>query len=311
MRKKISDAVEAEVMFKSNRECCVCDKRGDHIHHIDEDSSNGKFENLALLCFDCHSEASMTGSLRKKLSAATIIKYRTHKYEVIQTVRENSLKLFNSPIKELTTEDLLITCKNAVIIIEIETIKEEYFSAEWDERGKILGKLTKYSDHTNFRLAVDVFSFLSKAADQTRAGMTSDIASSILFNLEEFFPYYEEDDPENKLTAELGYEGIDIAFSICYDTAIYLKNFDVAMWGLTIFKFIYQIAQKKKLPQLIEKINSKYDELESTLQRPERNDLADMIELVKIFRGDIKEGSLTFPSLPDHLMKKVYSGRNG
>ena len=180
-RKKIPDEVQADVIFKSNRECVVCDnhKRGDHIHHIDGDNSNNKFENLAFLCFDCHNEASLTGSLRKKLTPKTIIKFRDHKYQVIATERENSLKIFNSPVDGLTTEDLLTISKNALIIIEIEKLKAEYFSADWTERSEIISKLHRFSDHTNFRVAVDVFNFLSIAADQTRGGMPTDVVISI------------------------------------------------------------------------------------------------------------------------------------
>ena len=90
-RKKVSDEIQAEVIFKSNRECVVCDthKRGDHIHHIDGDNSNNEFENLAFLCFDCHSEATMQRSLKKKLTPKAIIKFRDHKYQVIATARKN------------------------------------------------------------------------------------------------------------------------------------------------------------------------------------------------------------------------------
>ncbi len=309
-RKKIPDEIEARVMFKSNRECCVCNKRGDHIHHL-KDKSDNSFENLALLCFDCHDEASKTGSLRKKLSAKTIVEFRNHKYKEIETKRENSLKQFNSSIIQLTTEDLLTASKNALIILELENIKEEYFAADWYKRADILGRIRKFSNHKNLRVTVDIFSFLSMAADQTRGGMTSEVASSILYDILDFFPAFDDDQNQNDKIVELSNECVNIAFNICYDTAIYLKNYDVAMYGLTIFKFIYKEAKRKKLKGLIDEINSKYDELESTLQRPERNDLGDALELVRIFRQDIEDGTLAFPPLPEHLMKLVYQNRIG
>lgn len=309
-RKKIPDEVQADVIFKSNRECVVCDnhKRGDHIHHIDGDNTNSKFENLAFLCFDCHNEASLTGSLRKKLSPKTIIKFRDHKYKVIATERENSLKLFNSPVIGLTTEDLLTTSKNALIIIEIEKLKEEYFSAHWADRSDIISKLHKFSDHTNFRVAVDVFDFLSIASDQTRGGMTTDVAASIFSLLLDFFPY-SDNETDNEKTIELGCKCVNIAFSLIYDTTIYLKNYEIEMYGLTILKYIYKKGKQQKLQQLIDKVNETYKEIEQTLQRPERNDLGDALQMVKEFRADIEEGTLSFPPLSDNLMKLIYTDR--
>jgi hypothetical protein len=309
-RKKIPDDIQAEVIFKSNRECVVCDnhKRGDHIHHIDGDNSNYKFENLAFLCVYCHNDASVTGNIIKKLSAKTIIKFRDHKYQVVATDRENSLKLFNSPVNGLTTEDLLTTSKNALIIIEIEKLKEEYFSADWTTRSDIIAKLHKFSDHTNFRVAVDVFNFLSIAADQTRGGMTTDVAISIYSLLLDFFPYSDSEE-ESQKTIELANECANIAFSLVYDTTIYLKNYDIAMYGLTILKYIYKKGKQQKLQPLMVKVNETYNEIEQTLQRPERNDLGDALQLVREFRADIEEGTLSFPPLSANLMKIIYSDR--
>lgn len=309
-RKRIPDEVQADVIFKSNRECVVCDnhKRGDQIHHIDGDKSNNKFENLAFLCFDCHHEASLTGGLKKKLSAKTIIKFRDHKYQVIAKERENSLKLFNSPVSELTTENILTTTKSAVIIIELEKIKEEYFSANWDKRSNIIEKLHKYSDHTNFRLAVDIFNFLTVAADQTRGGMTTDVAISIFSLLLDYFPYSDEKVDKEKII-ELSNQCANIAFSLVYDTTIYLKNYDIAMYGLTILKYIYKKGKQNQLKQLIDKVNETYSEIERNLQRPERKDLGEALQLVREFKTDIEEGSLAFPMLSDNLMKLIYADR--
>lgn len=307
-RKKIADEIQAEVIFKSNRECVVCDnhKRGDHIHHIDGDNTNSKFENLAFLCFDCHNEASLIGSLRKKLTPKTIIKFRDHKYQVIAIERENSLKLFNTPVTGLTTEDLLTISKNALIIIEIEKLKEVYFSADWIDRSNILSKLQKFSEHTNFRVAVDLFNFLSIVADQTRGGMTTDVAVSIYSLILDFFPYSDKE-IDNEKTIELANVCVNIAFSLIYDSTIYLKNYNISMFGLTILKYIYKKGKHQKLQQLIDKVNDCYKEIEKTLQRPERNDLGEALQLVREFRTDIEGGTLSFPPLSENLMKLIYS----
>ena len=69
---------------------------------------------------------------------------------MFETARVNSLKLFKSPVKEMNTEELLNITKNAIIILELEDIKKEYFSANWNRRDDILNKLYKFSNHKNF-----------------------------------------------------------------------------------------------------------------------------------------------------------------
>jgi len=304
VRKKISDEIQAEVIFKSNRECVVCNKRGDHIHHIDGDNSNNKFENLVFLCVYCHNEASVTNNIIKKLSPKTIIKYRDYKYKVVATERENSLKVFNTPIKGLTMEDILTTTKNAVIIIEIEKIKDEYFSSDWENRSDVIAKLNKYSEHSNFRIAVDIFNFLTVVADQTRGGMTTNVAISIFGSILDFFPFSDEESDKEKII-ELSTQCANIAFSLIYDATIYLKNYDIAMYGLTILKFIHQKGKRQSIKQLNKKVSEIYQEIEQTLQRPERNDLKEALQLVREFKDDIEDGTLSFPPLSNNLMTMI------
>ena len=97
-RVKIPPATEAEVMFKSDLQCCICQQKGDHIHHLDSDPSNNNIDNLALLCFKHHDEATITGSLSKKLSRQTILNYREHHYKVIEFARQRQLGTFDSPV---------------------------------------------------------------------------------------------------------------------------------------------------------------------------------------------------------------------
>jgi 5-methylcytosine-specific restriction endonuclease McrA len=62
IRTPIPDESAAEVMFLSDRTCCVCrdPKRKTEIHHIDGDPTNNMLDNLAVICKDCHSDAHTT-----------------------------------------------------------------------------------------------------------------------------------------------------------------------------------------------------------------------------------------------------------
>lgn len=74
----IPEEIAAEVLFISDRTCCVCNMRGKQvqIHHIDENPSNNDIENLSVLCFDCHDQTMIKGGFGRKLDAIQICKYR-------------------------------------------------------------------------------------------------------------------------------------------------------------------------------------------------------------------------------------------
>ena len=78
VRVPIPDDIAAEILFLSDRTCCVCNVRGKkiQIHHIDENHSNNIIDNLSVLCFDCHDQTMIKGGFGRKLEANQIIKYR-------------------------------------------------------------------------------------------------------------------------------------------------------------------------------------------------------------------------------------------
>ncbi len=78
IRTPMPSDLAAEVLFASDNTCCVCRERGKRIqiHHIDESPSNNVFENLAVLCLECHNETQIKGGFGRSLNAPLVIKYR-------------------------------------------------------------------------------------------------------------------------------------------------------------------------------------------------------------------------------------------
>ncbi len=68
-RNEISIETAAQILFESDRTCCICRqrKRPIQIHHLDDDPSNNAPENLACLCFDCHRDTQIQGGFDRKL----------------------------------------------------------------------------------------------------------------------------------------------------------------------------------------------------------------------------------------------------
>jgi hypothetical protein len=86
-RKRVSDSVQAEVLVKSRRRCCVCfglerdesEKQG-QIAHLDKNPANDSESNLAFLCLGHHDQFDSRTSQSKNLTAAEIMRYRTDLY---------------------------------------------------------------------------------------------------------------------------------------------------------------------------------------------------------------------------------------
>jgi hypothetical protein len=305
-RTKISEDVEAEILFRSNRQCCVDQKRGDHIHHIDSNPSNSNIQNLALLCFDCHNEASMKGSLRKKLTPKTILKFREHHYKTIQSQRAIFIKKLNHPIQKLATEDLLNAAKDAIIILEIEKLKIDYFNQNWGERSEILDKFDAYENHNNPRIAYEILAFLVRVTYGTRGHMPTDIASKIYFLVCSFL-VLQKNKAKNNERFELGVEALQIALNMFYDSVIHLRNLRIAQWALLLTKHIYWYSKNEKLNALTEKVYENFKEYERHMIRPGRNDLDNAKRLISLYKDDLPINQLTFANLPEDLYDAVES----
>lgn len=107
----IPPAIAAKVLFNSDRTCCVCRIKGKpvQIHHIDGNNKNNNLENLAVLCFDCHTETQLAGGFHRKLDSEQVILYRNDWNNVVQRERAlnpvyvYSKKMESSEIEALTS----------------------------------------------------------------------------------------------------------------------------------------------------------------------------------------------------------------
>lgn len=68
-RPRIPDATKLQLLYLNADTCCVCrQRRAQHIHHLNENSSDHRIENLACLCLQCHSEAHTKHQLTQNLT---------------------------------------------------------------------------------------------------------------------------------------------------------------------------------------------------------------------------------------------------
>lgn len=234
---------------------------------------------------------------RNKIASSALEELKNLEEKDKPEVSDKRVKQF----QELTEEDFLKIAKAANIIIKLEEIKEQFYEAEWDTRGQILSKLFKYSNHNTASVSKEVLSFLSSIANITRNGMKSDIAYTIESLIIHYYPYFEREE-EGKDYEELAFECIQIGFSIFYDSAIYLNDFKVGSKGLQILKWIYWRAKETTNHSVMKRVIETYEELETTLKRPERDDLELANEVLQIFKNDLNNWGIFPDEIPDHIL---------
>jgi len=203
----------------------------------------------------------------------------------------------------LTEEDVLRITKTAIIILDIEKIKEEYYSSNWGERDNSLNKLYRFSDHTNEKIASEIFDFLQSIAYQTRHRMPSAIGSSIHSLILTFFPSSYETEKKERINN--GKTCIHIGFNMVYDAFIYLNNFSIAGYGLLILKFIYREAKRNNMDELVSEVLKTYREIERALDRPEREDLEYAKDIVRVLKEDLDTWDLGYPIMSHHLFSLI------
>lgn len=88
-RVSIPPQIRDDVVFASDRTCCICrqPERPTQIHHIDEDPSNNDPDNLAVLCMVCHTDQQRQGGFGVGLSAGLVRQYRDDWLRIVNARR--------------------------------------------------------------------------------------------------------------------------------------------------------------------------------------------------------------------------------
>lgn len=110
-------AIAANVLFASDRTCCVCNEKGKsvQIHHINEDPSNNHVENLAVLCLQCHDDTMIKGGFGRKLNAESVTLYRNAWLARVKSRKERADELASIHTVTGTTET------NTIILTDLDS----------------------------------------------------------------------------------------------------------------------------------------------------------------------------------------------
>ena len=93
-RTTIPKEIAAHVRWLSDDTCCICNQKekGIQIHHIDGDPQNHHFENLAVLCLECHVKTQQKGGFTRKLTPHYVTTCRDKWLKTVVLRREEANK---------------------------------------------------------------------------------------------------------------------------------------------------------------------------------------------------------------------------
>lgn len=113
LRSEIPADVAAEVLYRNDHTCCICNVPRKHvqIHHIDGDPSTNSPVNLAVVCLDCHSLVTGSHGLGRHYSAGEVRRYKKAWEQVVLYRRSQYKPPTRAVQRELIGQIDVIICQ--------------------------------------------------------------------------------------------------------------------------------------------------------------------------------------------------------
>jgi hypothetical protein len=156
------------VLFKSDRRCCVCQRVGHQVHHLDRNHANNAEDNLALLCFECHDEATAGRGLRVRLDEATIRRFRKAHYRAVALHRA-VMRPLSSRVKD--DRDHFTLMLEAVQVAAVRQTVALIDPGDFTQNHRLLETLLPYASEAGRRVRVEVLEATGRLASSTRFGI--------------------------------------------------------------------------------------------------------------------------------------------
>ena len=146
----IPDDLKTKVLFAADRTCCICKERGKaiQIHHIDEKPNRNAFENLAVLCLDCHNETQIKGGFGRKLNASLVTKYRDEWLKDVKLRRDlaNEMAVTRQVGEASISQQLKANPRIKVQHTQLKDPPYDYINSLPDFKSALLQQLKKRLD---------------------------------------------------------------------------------------------------------------------------------------------------------------------
>lgn len=194
IRVPIPGDIAAEILFLSDRTCCVCNVRGKQvqIHHIDEDPSNNSIENLCSLCFECHDQTMIKGGFGRKLEAKQILKYRSEWLDRVKARKDKADEIASIHTVTGSTENVNVTTINNDDFLDYKTYHDPDLLKDYLDKILIVHQAQLTIAQTKWDTGVTM------VMNQGNSDMV-DFYEEVLIELSTFYPkgHFNNQTPKN------------------------------------------------------------------------------------------------------------------
>lgn len=270
-RVAVPPSAQAEVEWESNRRCCVCRRRGTQLHHVDGNPANNRFTNLCLLCLNCHDEATRTGGLTRKLTPATIRRFRTAWYVTVRDMRkahqgsrsprrgpQRGSQTPAPPPPPVDVEQLRTAVVEGNAIHAIRRIGVAVSRTDWPQIDPLLHELATFGDTTEYGPAVgrEYLEVVRDLVGRARRGdphVVGAVAETIDDVAARVLPIYSLVGGGYSPSAEeiaVIQTGAEIGGDLAYDGAKYLRELRVVAAGAELMWRVLRFAHLNDLADL-------------------------------------------------------------
>lgn len=137
-RTTVPDDIAAEVLFLSDRTCCVCTTSGSpvQLHHLDGDPSHHDAGNIAVLCLGCHRLTQIRGGFDRKLDAQQIRLYREEWHAVVAARRDR-----NRHVRPASGADIPVAIYDLPHAIVASTLMDAGSDSTMPARERLLAEM--------------------------------------------------------------------------------------------------------------------------------------------------------------------------
>lgn len=207
----------------------------------------------------------------------------------------------NKQLPSLSEGELLEAAKSAVIIVDLEKIKYKYFHSELHLREDVLDELRVYKPISTDITTIEIYNFLFEVADSINYRSSDDFGIAIFSLVMHFFP------EETEEIDTILYLSTNIGSQLVSASIFNLENFKIGVYGLSTWKWVYLRAKWRGKKEIMERVKSEYEQVKNFFcgDNVKISNYEGKIQLIEIFEEDLEKGGLTFPEIPNEILKLI------
>lgn len=302
-RTTIPAHIERAVMVKSRTACCICFRRGHQIHHIDGDPSNNDLDNLILLCFDHHEQASSKQTLAKNLKQDALKELRDNWWAKVEA---DLTPTFTIPItNDISTNSLRMLISDVMTCLEIRKLRSTFTNSDWDSTNEFVARLGAFQDFAGYEARKMVLIELEDIAAQCRYRMPATTAYVLASTARDHLPGFPAAEGRNELEREADSQlfeiGLQIVDALIYDGAVKLNNLGIVETGAELLWQITSRARAADNQKALVFAEGVYKHLGQLQARK----FTSAWELTDTFYRHAFVEAHRYPELPDHLLDAI------